>query len=152
MGSSFRLYLDVKNSGYPNEYRVLFHNCNLKYRDHSKCANRINSIKKQIIKPSTDKKKINISYIKLKKETINNYGGKCECCHINDIDVLSIDHIYGGGKAHCKELGGGGGAILYNWLKKNGYPKDKFRVLCMNCNRSHGSYGYCPHKKEINEN
>ena len=41
VGSSFRIYLDVKNSEYPDEYRVLCHNCNLKYRDNSKCANRI---------------------------------------------------------------------------------------------------------------
>lgn len=26
-----------------------------------------------------------------------------------------------------------------------------YRVLCMNCNKSRGSYGYCPHEKENNE-
>jgi hypothetical protein len=86
-------------------------------------------------------------YNKEKQELIDAYGGKCECCGVEDIKTLSIDHIYGGGKAHCKEIGGGG-TVLYKWLRKKGYPKDKFRLLCMNCNRSLGSYGYCPHQKE----
>jgi hypothetical protein len=162
-GSSFAVYLDIKNNNYPDGYRVLCHNCNLKYRDNTKCGNR-----KKKINPSNNIKAIrsrnyygknhakvlekNKQDIRqIKKEVIDNYGGRCACCGIDDIDVLSIDHIYGGGKAHCKEIGGGG-HILYRWLKKNGCPKDKFRVLCMNCNRSLGSYGYCPHQKKEKEN
>ena len=29
-----------------------------------------------------------------------------------------------------------------------GFPKDKYRLLCHNCNQSMGWYGYCPHQKE----
>jgi hypothetical protein len=30
---------------------------------------------------------------------------------------------------------------------KENFPPE-YRVLCHNCNQSHGWYGYCPHEKE----
>src|SRR3990167_9986285 len=68
---------------------------------------------------------------KLKITVLNGYGGKCECCGINEIEFLTIDHIKGGGRDHVKELGGQ--PKFYPWLIKNDFPKG-FRVLCMNCN------------------
>jgi len=32
-----------------------------------------------------------------------------------------------------------------NWKKRN---RDKYRVLCMDCNFSLGAWGYCPHEIE----
>jgi hypothetical protein len=72
---------------------------------------------------------------KLKREIFNIYGG-CICanCKISDIDVLTIDHIQGGGTQHRKKLSGNGlGATFYHWLKRNNYPKG-YQVLCFNCN------------------
>lgn len=65
------------------------------------------------------------------------YGnGKCSCvkCGFSDLRALSIDHIYGGGNKHRKEinLGSGGGLNFYKWLINNNYPKG-FRTLCWNC-------------------
>lgn len=65
------------------------------------------------------------------------------------MDVLSIDHTNNNGAEHRKEIGVGGNT-LYQWLKNNHYPGG-FRVLCMNCNRARGSYGYCPHEKDKEE-
>jgi len=71
---------------------------------------------------------------------MNHYGGRCACCGINDLDVLSIDHINGGGrKQHQKE-----GPLRYNKLRRQGYPEG-YQVLCMNCNQAKGIYGLCPH-------
>lgn len=33
--------------------------------------------------------------LEFKQEVINHYGGKCDCCGIDDIWLLSIDHIDG---------------------------------------------------------
>ena len=69
-------------------------------------------------------------------------SGRCQCkgencwhegeCLVSDVEVLSIDHINGGGNKHRKEVGFG--TTFYQWLKRNNYPKG-FQVLCMNCQR-----------------
>ena len=69
---------------------------------------------------------------RLKLSAMNQYGGsRCTNCGIEDLDILSIDHIDGGGNEHRREVGGGS-IIFYRWLKDNNYPPG-FRVLCMNC-------------------
>lgn len=86
---------------------------------------------------------------KLKQDAIDAYGGQCKCgcgCLIKDYEFLTIDHKNGGGTKHRKETGGG--YHFYRWLRKNGYPEG-FRVLCWNCNCSHGIYGYCPRSSSI---
>jgi hypothetical protein len=63
---------------------------------------------------------------------INHYSnGKnaCEICGITDIDVLSIDHINGGGGKHRKETHG---QHIDHLLIMNNFPEG-YRVLCMNC-------------------
>ncbi len=95
--------------------------------------------------------------IKLRRETklkvIDHYSqGKkwCGCCGENHIEFLTIDHIFGGGGKHRKEIAPQAGLSFYRWLIKNKYP-DGFRVLCMNCNFSLGKYRYCPHQKSKGE-
>jgi hypothetical protein len=82
---------------------------------------------------------------RLKLKIIEEYGGKCVCCGENRFEFLTIDHINGDGKQHRKELGAN---MLYNWLKKNNFPKDNFQLLCMNCNFAKGHFGKCPHEIE----
>lgn len=86
---------------------------------------------------------------KIRKQVIEAYGGKCECCGESRYEFLALDHIYGGGNVHKRELKKKGMNIWY-WLKKEGYPKDKFRILCHNCNQALASWGYCPHERERN--
>lgn len=82
----------------------------------------------------------------LKLEVFTALGGqKCACpcgCKITAHEILTIDHIDGWRKHHDKKLVG---VALYRWLRRNNYPAG-FRVLCMNCNFSHGHFGYCPHE------
>jgi hypothetical protein len=82
---------------------------------------------------------------KLKDLAIAAYGGRCACCGETDRHFLSIDHVNGRkGESRSKALVG---AKMYRWLKRKGYPKEEFRLLCMNCNFSYGMYGFCPHQK-----
>jgi hypothetical protein len=83
----------------------------------------------------------------IKAEVIAAYGGKCQCpcgCSISIFELLTIDHIVGGGHKHRKSIKVSGGFHFYRWLKAHGYPKDEFRAMCWNCNCSRGVYGHCP--------
>lgn len=66
----------------------------------------------------------------------------CNCCNIDDISLLTIDHINGGGGKHKIE-----NRIkdIYTWLIDNNYP-DGYQVLCHNCNSGKGIRSECPHK------
>jgi hypothetical protein len=87
---------------------------------------------------------------KLRKQILNAYGNACACCGETTVQFLSLDHIHGDGAAHRREFGykqlGSGGGEIYREVAKLGFPKDRFQLLCMSCNHSHGRYGYCPHK------
>ena len=56
-------------------------------------------------------------------------------CNENRIQFLTIDIIIPDKGFHKKV---GYGNAFYSWLKKNGYPKENFQCLCMNCNFSKG--------------
>jgi hypothetical protein len=81
----------------------------------------------------------------LKDEFIAEYGGKCECCAETASEFLTIDHIKGGGTKHRKAIGPT--SQLIRILKRQGWPKGEYRLLCMNCNLAYGRFGYCPHKR-----
>lgn len=87
----------------------------------------------------------------LKLEVIAEYGGKCVCCSENQVEFLTIDHINGGGAQHRRKISktpkGASPDTLYRWLKKNGFPKDNFQLLCFNCNCAKSSSGQCPHQR-----
>ena len=61
------------------------------------------------------------------------YGGKCQCCGENRISMLDIDHIHNDGYRHRKEIGR---RSMYSVVAELGFPKDRFQLLCCNCNHS----------------
>ena len=79
-----------------------------------------------------------------KAEVIAAYGGKCACCGETEPLFLTIDHINGDG-AERRRQGEGFGGGLYYTLKRLGYPKDAYQLLCFNCNCSKHQFGVCPH-------
>ena len=83
---------------------------------------------------------------KIRLKMIEAYGGACACCGESEPRFLSIDHVNNDGNARRRE-GELTGAELYRWLRDNGWPKDDYQLLCMNCNFSKGHFGECPHKK-----
>jgi len=85
----------------------------------------------------------------LKMELIAAYGGKCACpgCNESRWEFMTLDHIYGDGAEHKRRLKTS--RMVYREVRKLGYPKDRYRLLCFNCNCCRGSMGYCPHEREV---
>lgn len=106
--------------------------------------------KARVSKWGKDNKEKRVKYTKdskakLRAEILSNYGGVCTCCGEDIPEFLAVDHVFNDGAAHRKELGN---KMLYHWLRKNGFPKDRFQLLCHNCNMAKSIYGECPHQKE----
>jgi hypothetical protein len=114
-------------------------------------ANCRDSSKKFICRPC-DNQRRRATRVALRLETIEAYGGKCACCDCNIPEFLTVDHIDGKGAAHRRSINKPGdrssGEKLYSWLKKNGFPKDNFQLLCYNCNCAKRTSGTCPHQKK----
>jgi hypothetical protein len=85
-----------------------------------------------------------VSYQRLKSEIIEAYGGSCVCCGELERDFLTIDHVNGDG-AESRRAGEGLGGSLYCKLKREGFPRDRYQLLCYNCNCSKKQFGRCPH-------
>jgi hypothetical protein len=76
---------------------------------------------------------------------IDKLGGACVCCGVTSRTMLEIDHIGGSGNIHRKAAGGSVGT--YNEIIALGFPRDKFQVMCANCNKSKmRNAGICEHK------
>ena len=137
-----------KKKSWPKGFRVLCHNCNLKHGCRDRFMNGMRVISTILLSRKLRNRK---GHFKLKAEVMGHYGGcKCICCGIDDLVVLSMDHIGGGGNAHRKLLKEKGERYNLHWFKKNDYPSG-FQVLCMNCNAAkgrRGSDGLCPHERE----
>lgn len=72
---------------------------------------------------------------KLRADMIKAYGGVCVFCNEDDPMVLVIDHIFDDG--HKNRLPDGkrsGGQKLYRELSYQKWPRDRYQLLCANCN------------------
>jgi hypothetical protein len=65
-------------------------------------------------------------------EMLAAYGGCCVRCGMDNPLVLDIDHINDDGAAERKT--GVHGWQLYRKLRRAGYPRDRYQLLCRNCN------------------
>ncbi len=88
---------------------------------------------------------------KVKAEAIKEYGGRCACCGETEPKFLSVDHIYNDGAQERRETSKGGrgygsAGSIWRYLRQRGYPKDRYQLLCFNCNCAKGFYGQCPHQ------
>lgn len=75
----------------------------------------------------------------------------CACCGETNYSFLTLDHTNNDGYLE-KRVGTKkrlGGIQLYKCLKRRGFPnKEKFQVLCWNCNCGKDmNGGICPHKE-----
>lgn len=87
-----------------------------------------------------------LSFRAIRREVIEHYGGKCQCCGEDTYEFLVFDHIHDDGAQHRKDTNISGGAILARWLKRNGFPEDIVQVLCANCNMAKEFNECCPHQ------
>lgn len=77
-----------------------------------------------------------------KKFIIETLGGKCVCCSENEIVFLTLEHINKDGGAHRRTK-----RNIYCEVIREGVPKNRYTVLCMNCNWAERNGKTCPHKK-----
>ena len=84
---------------------------------------------------------------KLKIEMLEAFGWKCQCCGEDHPYFLSLDHINKDGNKHRAEYGNSSNNnLIIADAKREGWPKDRYQLLCMNCNTAKGYYGECPHQ------
>ena len=82
---------------------------------------------------------------RLKIQVIQGYGGRCECCGESRLGFLCLDHVQGDG-ARERRLPTGSTNALRRRLRRQGYPRGAYRVLCYNCNMGREyNGGVCPH-------
>lgn len=80
----------------------------------------------------------------IKAEMVAAYGGACSCCGEAEIRFLTVEHKNKDGAAHRKKVGGGIGT--WRALKKLGWPKEGYTILCWNCNCATRLDEICPHE------
>lgn len=79
------------------------------------------------------------------------YGSICTCCGENDRRFLTLEHLNRDGQEHRKRVGSMNRVACFNDLKRRGWPREGYTVLCFNCNlgKAHNK-GTCPHvQKQI---
>lgn len=84
----------------------------------------------------------------VKKDCFEAYGGiLCACCMVpKQIEFLTLDHVNNDG-AQERKIKRRTGKTLYLWLRTRNFPdKEKYQVLCWDCNGAKGIYGICPHQ------
>lgn len=91
---------------------------------------------------------------RLKLRVIEAFGSKCNCCPETHPSFLTLDHVLGSVGDHKNNQRTRKGKWLRShqiWREvlKEGCPREKYQLLCMNCNFAKGLYGFCPHQLGI---
>ncbi len=80
----------------------------------------------------------------LRLQMVVAYGGNCECCGETEPKFLCIHHVNGDGKVD--RANGYGGVSLFAKLRREGWPRERYKLLCHNCNNAIRVVGVCPHQ------
>ncbi len=62
------------------------------------------------------------------------YGGRCAECGESRPECLQIDHVDSDGVYQARHGVPRAGPRLYARLRRQGWPRDKYQLLCANCN------------------
>jgi len=89
-----------------------------------------------------------IRYASLRREMLTAYGNECTCCGESHSKFLTLEHIDRTGKEHRK--GTGQSSAIYTDLKRKGWPKRGYTILCWNCNLAQSRGDTCPHTQRLN--
>lgn len=111
-----------------------------------KRAQHYRSIKKPSVLASA--KKYRTRKIAENREAIlNAYGNKCTCCGEDNPLFLTVDHVNSDGHIERKSGKYTNGSQFYDYIVKQGFPKD-YQLLCYNCNMGRArNNGICPHQE-----
>jgi hypothetical protein len=84
---------------------------------------------------------------RLRDELIEAYGGQCSCprCPETNPAFLTLEHTNGDGTQHRKKVG----SHSYADLRRSGWPKEGYTLLCWNCNSMTRGGRVCPHMVDI---
>lgn len=92
----------------------------------------------------------------LRLEMIAAYGGDCTCCGERTYEFMTLEHVGGGGNEerrryspNAKSSNGANHLIIIR-LRREGWPKGKYTVLCANCNMATKYGRTCPHQQNKN--
>lgn len=101
--------------------------------------------------PQKMRERARVNREKLREEMLAAYGGKCTCCGEKEKAFLTLEHKKRDGKAHRMRLSGGRNnswsQAVYLDLKRRGWPKRDYTILCFNCNHAEWKLGMCPHRR-----
>jgi hypothetical protein len=127
---------------HPDKVKEFKHRHTMKYLDKS-----IAKIKNwKLTDPNRTRERGRFYIQKVKKEFASAYGKVCYCCGESRLPFLTCDHINGDGSADRKN--NFSGVKLYLKARREGYPKDRYRLACMNCNFATRFGKICPHESE----
>lgn len=74
-------------------------------------------------------------------DALKAFGNACACCGETYEPFLALDHVQGGGGKERKQFPHS--RMLYRWVAKQGFPKDRYQLLCHNCNFCKGAGPAC---------
>ena len=77
-----------------------------------------------------------------RKNCVQAYGGKCNCCGLANEKYLQLDHINNDGNIHRMKIFNGHKGCMYTWAKQNNYPSN-LQLLCANCHQAKTSNRPC---------
>lgn len=78
------------------------------------------------------------------------FGSCCACCGEARSAFLTLDHIHRNGTKH-RALFTHHDQMMRS-IQREGWPKDKYRLLCMSCNFATRFGETCPHvETQVNE-
>lgn len=112
--------------------------CRSEYQRKYRLANLEKFSKKEVIRSRRKKEQA-------KAKLFAALGKECSCCGETREAFLTLDHIGGGGKKHREQVKQD---RMYITVVREGCPKDKYRILCMNCNWATRFNQPCPHEWE----
>lgn len=68
---------------------------------------------------------------RIRRAALAKLGNKCIHCGFEDWRALQIDHIEGGGRKECREIGSDG---IQRKVIAMEHPETEYQCLCANCN------------------
>lgn len=78
-------------------------------------------------------------------QLVEAYGGKCACANCPEANpaFLTLEHTERNGQEHRAKVG----SHSYADLRRRGFPKEGFTLLCWNCNAMTRFGKKCPHEE-----
>jgi hypothetical protein len=80
----------------------------------------------------------------IRERLLDLYGGCCNCCRIRIRQFLTLDHLLNDGRLERKKIRTS--QVLYKRILDGRAPKERYQLLCYNCNLAKAHYGSCPHQ------